>query len=262
MQHIIRIIAIWSVHSVVSFVFVPANRMWALDPKFQIAEKSQTVPYWTVLLFRFILSLVYVNAGISKLSEDSIWEIPLFYFLEALQRYLNIVFKQPLFAMFLSWIDLLSNLISPFHYRQIACFSTYYTFGFFSIRHHKLDFLWARLEPLQVINRCQKKKSYTPPPPTIPRKASKSLSKHERRTIFILLAFCLVQITFPLPHYMYPGNVLWTEIGVSFSWREVATSEIGFVQIHTKNPNYQGLVIRNARMWWKRLSLCLTCTLS
>jgi hypothetical protein len=110
------------------FVFVPANRMWALDPKIRLAKKSQTISYWTLLLLRFIIALVYIFAGVSKMNEDSIRGMPILHWLERNPRRLN-MFKQPLFAIWLSWSDLLVNLISPFLflvgreyvYRLYAC---------------------------------------------------------------------------------------------------------------------------------------------
>jgi hypothetical protein len=110
------------------FVFVPANRMWALDPKIRLAKKSQTISYWTLLLLRFIIALVNIFASVSKMNEDSIRGMPILHWLERNPRRLN-MFKQPLFAIWLSWSDLLVNLISPFLflvgreyvYRLYAC---------------------------------------------------------------------------------------------------------------------------------------------
>lgn len=197
--------------------------MGSIDPKIRLAKKSQTVPYWTLLLLRFIIALVYIFAGVSKMNEDSIRGMPILYWLERNPRRLNME-KQPLFAMWLSWSDLMVNLISPFlflvggEYRLYACLlacgKTLESFPFVVILIMS-SILFEPDWPLQVINVCHKKKAYTIPP-IISRKESKPLFKRERRTIFLLLVFCSVQIMVLLRHYMYPGNVIWTEIGCFF----------------------------------------------
>ena len=45
-----------------------------------------------------------------------------------------------------------------------------------------------------------------------------------------LLLFALVQITLPLRHWAYPGNVRWNEDGYRFSWRVMLTEKTGFVR--------------------------------
>jgi hypothetical protein len=155
------------------FVFVPANRMWALDPKIRLAKKSQTISYWTLLLLRFIIALVNIFASVSKMNEDSIRGMPILHWLERNPRRLN-MFKQPLFAIWLSWSDLLVNLISPFLflvgreyvYRLYACFlacgKTLESFPFVVILIMS-SILFEPDWPLKVINVCHKKKAYTIP---------------------------------------------------------------------------------------------------
>ena len=53
-----------------AYAFVPANRFWSLDALFGLVRASPTVPYWTIFLTRYLVSVVYVHAGLAKMNED------------------------------------------------------------------------------------------------------------------------------------------------------------------------------------------------
>jgi vitamin K-dependent gamma-carboxylase len=57
---------------VLNFVYtwLPSNRMFSVDAALGLVKKSNTVPYWTVFLTRYVVSVVYVYAGIAKMNED------------------------------------------------------------------------------------------------------------------------------------------------------------------------------------------------
>jgi hypothetical protein len=57
------------------------------------------------------------------------------------------------------------------------------------------------------------------PPPQRPQTSNTySLTTSQKRIAGLLAAYLAVQILFPLRHYLYPGNVSWTEEGHNFSW--------------------------------------------
>src|SRR6185436_43885 len=57
------------------------------------------------------------------------------------------------------------------------------------------------------------------PPPQRPQtRSTYSLTTSQKRIAGLLAAYLAVQILFPLRHYLYPGNVSWTEEGHNFSW--------------------------------------------
>lgn len=54
-----------------------------------------------------------------------------------------------------------------------------------------------------------------------------------RITATILLTlFFLIQITLPLRHHLYPGNVLWTEEGFRFAWHVMVYEKTGYAIFH------------------------------
>jgi hypothetical protein len=52
----------------------------------------------------------------------------------------------------------------------------------------------------------------------------------------ILVPFFLVQMLVPLRHWLYPGNVLWTEEGYRFAWNVMLAEKTGDVIFHLRIP--------------------------
>ncbi|MSP25808.1 MAG: gamma carboxylase, partial [Myxococcales bacterium] len=50
-----------------------------------------------------------------------------------------------------------------------------------------------------------------------------------RAALFLMAGYCLVQVLMPLRHLCYPGNVLWHEQGMRWSWRVLAREKNGSV---------------------------------
>ena len=57
-----------------------------------------------------------------------------------------------------------------------------------------------------------------------------------RIAVVALALFAAVQLALPLRHYLYPGNVRWTEEGYLFAWRVMLTEKVGFVRYRVREP--------------------------
>lgn len=44
---------------------------------------------------------------------------------------------------------------------------------------------------------------------------------------YILFAYFLLQVTIPLRHILYPGQVIWTEETIKFSWQVMVADKVG-----------------------------------
>lgn len=55
-----------------------------------------------------------------------------------------------------------------------------------------------------------------PPPTTVVER--RSLNSSQKVVVGLLAAYLVFQLLFPLRHFLYPGNVSWTEEGHNFSW--------------------------------------------
>jgi hypothetical protein len=57
--------------------------------------------------------------------------------------------------------------------------------------------------------------------------ANQPLSTSQKRVVGLLAAYLAVQLIFPLRHYLYPGDVSWTEEGHNFSWHMKLRTKTG-----------------------------------
>ena len=57
-----------------------------------------------------------------------------------------------------------------------------------------------------------------------------------RVAVVAIVVFAVIQLTLPLRHYAYPGNVRWNEEGYLLAWRVMLTEKVGFVQYRVQDP--------------------------
>eukprot|EP01108_Squamamoeba_japonica_P000146 TRINITY_DN1017_c0_g1_i2.p1 TRINITY_DN1017_c0_g1~~TRINITY_DN1017_c0_g1_i2.p1 ORF type:complete len:454 (-),score=112.76 TRINITY_DN1017_c0_g1_i2:644-2005(-) len=63
-------------------------------------------------------------------------------------------------------------------------------------------------------------------------RAVSALSFSQKATLFILCVFCFQQVSFPLRHHFYPGDVVWTEEGHRYSWRMKLRDKSGMLRYY------------------------------
>jgi hypothetical protein len=63
-----------------------------------------------------------------------------------------------------------------------------------------------------------------------------SLSTSQKRIAGLLAAYLLVQLILPLRHYLYPGNVSWTEEGHNFAWHMKLRTKVGEAVFTVTDP--------------------------
>jgi hypothetical protein len=52
----------------------------------------------------------------------------------------------------------------------------------------------------------------------------------------VLVVFFVIQLFLPLRHFLYPGNLFWTEQGYRFSWRVMLMEKNGFAHFKVRDP--------------------------
>jgi hypothetical protein len=71
-------------------------------------------------------------------------------------------------------------------------------------------------------------------PTPVPTSGPRSLRQKAR--LLLGVAYFVVQCLVPLRHYLYPGNVLWTEQGMRFAWKVMLVEKTGHVEFHVHDP--------------------------
>jgi hypothetical protein len=209
-------------------VFVPAHHDLSVDAWLWPRLRSEWVPVWPLWLLRAQIGLVYFFAGVAKLNGDWLHGWPLRDWLasETDLPLLGPWMDQGWMALAFSWSGMLLDLLAfpmllwsrtrgamlltlvAFHLlnKQIFDIGVFpymalaLTTLFFAPDWPRRVFNWPRRDP-------------TPP--------AAEIGGTGRRQLLVVTAismYLVIQILLPLRHFLYPGNVSWTEEGHRFAW--------------------------------------------
>lgn len=220
-------------------IFVPAHRCWSVDATRNGGSRSTTVPFWTVALLRAQMAIVYFFGGIAKLHADWFQGRSMQIWLEdkADHPVVGQLFERSETFLAIAWSGVAFDLlIVPFllwkrtrmaAFGAAVCFhllnAWFFRIGifpWFSIAATTLFFepdwpraAWRKMRGWWMHSREE---------PFIARSAPVVFPLElERRTrvMWPLAVYMGFQILIPLRHWLYPGDVNWTEEGHEFSWQ-------------------------------------------
>lgn len=229
--------------SLISFImiFAPANKVFSVDSVMKPSISSSTIPYWALFLLQAQLAIVYFFGGIAKLNYDwlhgepiRMWLAKRFdlavvgpYVTDEWLVYL-ICYSGLLFDLFIipliiwkrtRWIAFSAALL--FHLVNSWLFNIG-IFPWFMIAATAILFIpgW---KPFWRPTAIKKKKQQT------------EVKNKQLITGFVVL-YLTIQILMPLRHWLYPGNVNWTEEGHKYSWRMKLRSKINIGHFYIVDP--------------------------
>ena len=206
-------------------IFIPANRLLSIDAWRKPAKQRDDVPAWARWLLLAQLSIVYFYAGVAKLNEDWIHGEPM-------RSWLAERVDLPLIGRFFAeeWVVRLFNYgglafdlfivplllwkrtrviaflwVIAFHMLNMALFNI----GIFPWLMLLSTLLFFPPNWSRVVFKRWRRASKEPRPiqPQIP-----------RVTVGLMTTYVMIQLAVPLRHFLYHGNVHWTEEGHRFSW--------------------------------------------
>ena len=226
--------------------FLPAERAFSIDALLRRKIRSDVVPAWTLWLLRVQVGIPYFYGGIAKLNSDwlfggepmRIWLRPL----TAMPGVGHIFAAEWVIYSFVIGGLLLDLLVVPLLlWRRTRPFAFAAAVVFNLVNSVIFDigiFPWLMLGalfiyfPPDLVRRAARAfmspgednldaqpSPATETPKTIPERSSGPyLSTAQKRVAALLAAYLVVQLVLPLRHFLYPGNVNWTEEGHNFSW--------------------------------------------
>ncbi|MEO1291046.1 MAG: HTTM domain-containing protein [Chloroflexota bacterium] len=235
--------------SVVSLLMttLPLHRKYSVDSYLFPLIRTDYVASWTLLSLRLMLTIVYVYAGIAKLTPDWMLNaLPLRIWLPANAEVpiIGWLFDHLWVAYLMSWGGAFYDLTIPFFllwrrtrplaYLAVIIFhimtALLFNIGVFPyvmiastlIFFDGQDWRW-------LANKCR---INLPPINSSP----KRLSAHPLLLTFVALFFAW-QFLMPLRHWLYSGNHLWTNEGYRFAWHVMLVEKNGTVLYRIEDPN-------------------------
>ncbi len=234
--------------SVLAFVmiFLPANAYYSVDAAKDEKLRYQQIPNWTIDSIKLLLGIVYFYAGLAKLNSDWLIEaMPLKIWLPG--RYdlpfLGDLLQQEWVHYLFSWSGAVYDLTIPFlllnkRTRPVA-------FILVMVFH----VLTRVLFPIGMFPYIMIVSSLIFFEPTLHKRILDVISKifglardqfdngrilsqevfDNKQVKRSLISFLfIIQLLLPFRHYLYPGELFWTEEGFRFSWRVMLMEKAGY----------------------------------
>jgi hypothetical protein len=226
--------------------FLPAERAFSVDALLRRRIRSDVVPAWTLWLLRVQVGIPYFYGGLAKLNRD--WIIGG----EPMRNWLSPLTGEPSLgqAFKADWLVysfvigglLLDLLVVPLLlWRRTRTFALVAAILFNLINSVIFDigiFPWLMLGalliyfPPDLMRRFARSFMARGEPPLDaepvhvsiqPQAVAESslcppLTASQKLVARLLAAYLVVQLCVPLRHYLYPGDVSWTEEGHNFAW--------------------------------------------
>lgn len=243
-------------------IFLPANHNYSWDVLRNPSFRKEQVQAWSVFILPFMMGIVYVYGAIAKMNADWLLDAnPLHIWLRARREMplLGWLWAQKETAYVMAWSGMLLDLSAPFLllFRKTRAWALGFVlffhltntlifqigiFPWLSIGLSLLYFppSWPRRawaiakQKLVWLQRVGDWWDGQLPPLSPPLDAAQP--EYPRRYLLpalsILMAF---HFLLPLRHWLYPGDVAWTEEGHRFSWRMMLRSKNGYGHFEVKN---------------------------
>lgn len=214
--------------------------------------RTTQVPRWVVWALRGQLAVVYLFGGIAKLKADWLFDAqPMQIWLGANTDFplLGRLFAEPATAYVFSWAGALFDLSivplllwrrsRPVAYVAVVGFhlvtARLFQLGLFPwiMMASSLIFLppdWPRRALAWV------RPQVVRPPDTAIAAAAPPSRTRRRLVVAALATWFAFQIALPLRHWLYPGDVMWTEEGYRFAWNVMLMEKTGAVDAHVLEP--------------------------
>ena len=245
-------------------IFLPANRALSVDAALRRSLQSQVVPAWTLWLLRFHVGVAYFYGGIAKLNSD--WLVggePMRTWLRPLMTLpaLGTVFQKEWVVYSFVYggvlVDLLVVPLMLWRRTRLIAFAAAVVFNLINAAIFNIGiFPWfmlgatliffppdlvrrfarAFLTPGSALRSEEVQTSVSFKPASTDGYSRQALTKNQKVILGLLAAYALVHMLVPLRHYLYPGNVSWTEEGHNFAWHMKLRTKRGEALFKISHP--------------------------
>lgn len=229
---------------------IPAHRAKSIDARRHPNLRSDTVPTWCLWLLRFQVGLVYFFGGVAKLNTDWLLGEPLRHWLSRNQDFpiVGSWFETESSVWFFTYGGLLFDLavVPALLWRKtrvwafVACLffhsvnSIFFNIGIFPILMFSATLLllppnWPRKVFAFFSSKRKETKRLVEMMPAVSK-------RRQHLTVVFLAIYFAIQLCMPLRHFLYAGNVLWTEEGHRFAWRMKLRRKRAIARFYATDP--------------------------
>jgi vitamin K-dependent gamma-carboxylase len=201
--------------------------------------RRDVMPAWCVWALRAQVGLVYFFGGVAKLKPDWLLHAqPLKIWLAANTDFPVIggFFDRPWVAYAFSWTGALFDLTivgfllwrrsRPFAYAAVIAFHL------ITARLFQLGmFPWLMIAMTTIFFPVDWPRRWLRTGP-----ASPSEQRFPRWPLALLAGHFALQLALPLRHFVYGGNVLWTEEGFDFAWHVMVMEKTASAELRVRDP--------------------------
>lgn len=212
-------------------IFIPAHRIFSLDVLRNPQIRSETAPAWTLWILRGQVGMAYFFGGIAKLDTDWLSGQPMRMMLARRADRFPIISEYMLedatvyfFAYGGLLFDLLIVPLLLWRRTRVAAYvlavlfnmtnNWMFNIGIFPVMMIVGTLLYFPPERLRDRRKAANSGVAAAKSPL----ASSPPRPLQLATAAFLSVYILVQVLVPFRHFLYPGNVNWTEEGHRFSW--------------------------------------------
>jgi hypothetical protein len=207
-------------------VIIPAHRAWSVDAWLRPKIRGQTLPAWTLWLLRFQLAIPYFYGGIAKMNPDWITGVPMQVMMGTGENYpvLGRYFDVDHVVLGFAWggmlFDLLIVPLLMWNRTRIPAYLGLVLFHASNARMFRIGIFPLVMVAASMIFfppewlAPERRPGDSAPPAPDP----EPLTARRRWLLAVLGVFMAYNCLMPLRHFLYPGEVSWTEEGHRFSW--------------------------------------------
>jgi hypothetical protein len=233
--------------------FLPAHRHWSVDVWLRPSLRATHVPAWMVWLVRFQVGVVYVFAGLAKLQPD--WLLHA----QPLNIWLSARTDTPLVGPWLderwlayaaSWAGFLfdTTIVLWLSWRRtrLAAYAVLVLFHAATAYLFNIGMfpLIMTLSALIFFEPSWPRRLLRYVAPERGTDATHRYVAHARGTWApVIVAYVALQVLLPLRHHALPGDVLWNEDGMRFSWQVMVREKHGAVTFVVRFPDGRRLEV-------------------
>jgi hypothetical protein len=235
--------------------FVPANRIWSVDA-LRGYIGPQAVPTWSVWLLRIQMEIMLLYAGLVKLNADWLDLNPMSTVLAGRSHFplIGHMFHEPWVVAVASYGVIALHLVGAplllVRRTRLTVFLFYAVFHLMNDRLFNIGiFPWITLfgtliffeadwpRRLYASVREMLRSNVEELRAATGRFDHNALPARRHRVVVLTVAslWIGVQILIPLRHYLYPGDVAWTQEGHRFAWRMKLHSRKGDSRFEVRN---------------------------